>query len=254
MKAVEIEDVLVSFRGTPVLEDVGLSLDEGEFLGIIGPNGAGKTVLLQVILGLLEPDQGRVRVFGRPPALSRGEVAYVPQHFDFDRDFPIRVEDVVLMGRLHRGGVLHGFAREDRDRARDAMEELGIGHLADRQVGELSGGQVQRVLVARALAVEARLLILDEPAASLDPKVGVELYERLAALGERNTVILVSHDIGVVTRHVTSIACLNRRLHYHHSREITEEMIEETYGCPVDFVVHEHTHRVLQDHPREEAG
>lgn len=254
MKALEIEDLWLSFRDTPVLEAVELSLDEGEFLGIIGPNGAGKTVLLRVVLGLLTPDRGRVRVFGRPPEDSRGQVAYVPQYSGFDRDFPIRVEDVVLTARLHRAGILRRFNDADRRRAREALEELEIGHLADRQVGKLSGGQLQRVLIARALAMDARMLILDEPTASLDPRVGVDLYERLAAMGERITVILVSHDIGVVTRHVTSIACLNRRLHYHHSREITQEMIEETYGCPVDFVVHEHTHRVLEDHPREEAG
>lgn len=254
MTALELEDVWLSFRETPVLEAIDLRLEEGEFLGIIGPNGAGKSVLLRVILGLLAPDRGRVRVFGRPPAESRGQLAYVPQYVDFDRDFPIRVRDVVLMGRQHHAGILHRFDDEDVARAREALEGLEIAHLADRQVGRLSGGQLQRVLVARALAVDARLLILDEPTASLDPRVGMEFYERLSALGGRITVILVSHDIGVVTRHVTSIACLNRRLHYHHSREITQEMIEETYGCPVDFVVHEHTHRVLEDHPREEAG
>jgi zinc transport system ATP-binding protein len=236
----------------PVLEGVDLQVNQGDFLAIIGPNGGGKTVLLKVILGLLTPDRGQVRVFGKPPHRARGQIAYVPQYPRFDPGFPIRVLDVVLMGRL-RGGFLGArFESEDCERAHAALDEMGLSDAADKQIGRLSGGQLQRVLIARALAVNARFLILDEPTASLDPQIAGELYERLKSSADEMAVIVVSHDIGVISQHVKTVACMNRRLHYHASKEITEEMIEATYGCPVDFMVHRHTHRVLEDHEAHE--
>jgi zinc transport system ATP-binding protein len=246
--ALEVQGVHLAYRGVPVLEDVHLTLAEGDYLGIIGPNGAGKTVLLEVILGLRRPDRGTVRVFGKPVAQARGEVAYVPQYARFDRDYPVRVLDVVLMGRLGRDRLFRPLREEDREKARVALAEAGIADLAQRQIGKLSGGQLQRVLIARALAVEARILILDEPTASLDTPIAARLYEYLAKLAERMTVILVSHDIGIIPRYVKSIGCMNRRFFMHDAKEITQEMIEETYGCPVDMLVHRHTHRVVDEH------
>jgi zinc transport system ATP-binding protein len=244
----DIRDVWLSLRRMPVLEGVDLQVNQGDFLAIIGPNGGGKTVLLKVILGLLTPDRGQVRVFGKPPHRARGKIAYVPQYPRFDPEFPIRVLDVVLMGRL-RGGFLGArFKSKDCERAHAALEEMGLTDAAEKQIGRLSGGQLQRVLIARALAVDARFLILDEPTASLDPQIAGELYERLKSSGKEMAVIVVSHDIGVISHHVKTVACMNRRLHYHASKEITEEMIEATYGCPVDFMVHRHTHRVLENH------
>jgi zinc transport system ATP-binding protein len=250
--AVDLRNVWLTLRREPVLEDVSLTINEGEFLGLIGPNGAGKTVLLKVILGLLRPDRGSVRVLGMSAAEARGKVAYVPQYASFDADFPIRVIDVVLMGRLARGRLLRWHTSADRARALAALDEVGLTGLAGRQVGKLSGGQVQRVLIARALAVDARLMLLDEPTASLDPRAGGELYRLLEDLTARMTVVLVSHDVGVMYRHVGKVACLNRRLHYHESHELTQEMMEQTYGAPVDVVVHAHSHRVLDSHDGKE--
>jgi zinc transport system ATP-binding protein len=232
----------------PVLEGINLRIKEGDFLAIIGPNGGGKTVLLKVILGLLTPDRGQVRVFGKPPHKARGQIAYVPQYPRFDATFPIRVLDVVLMARLHGRMLGNRFTAEDCRRAREALAEMGMADAADKQIGRLSGGQLQRVLIARALALDAKFLILDEPTASLDPQIAGNLYERLKSSSQDIAVIVVSHDIGVISHHVKTVACMNRRLHYHASKEITEEMIEATYGCPVDFMVHRHTHRVLTDH------
>ncbi|UCF67946.1 MAG: ABC transporter ATP-binding protein [Acidobacteriota bacterium] len=246
--AIELRDVWLSFRTTPVLERIELTLEQGGYLGIIGPNGGGKTALLRVILGLLKPDRGSVRVFGERPESVRGRVAYVPQHAEFDPWYPIRVRDVVLMGRLSRTRLFRSFNAEDRDGADGALERVGLSELAERQIGELSGGQLQRVLIARALAVRAELLLLDEPTASLDPRSGQDLYELLASLTPKMTVVLVSHDIGVISQHVQTVACLNQQMHYHGSNEITREMIEETYGCPVDMIVHRHAHRVLDRH------
>jgi zinc transport system ATP-binding protein len=249
--ALELREVSLAFRGMPVLERVNLTVQPGHFIAIIGPNGGGKSVLLRVIAGLLKPDEGVVRVLGRSPANARGQIAYVPQYAAFDFDYPIRAIDVVLMGRLRRGTLMGRFSAKDRELAEAALEEMGVGHLAQRQVGKLSGGQLQRVLIARGLAVDAPVFLLDEPTANLDASIVNDFYARLGRLQGERTVILVSHDIGIISRYVQSVACLNRRLHYHDTREISRELIEEAYGCPVDFITHRHTHLVLDDHPRE---
>lgn len=252
--AIDVRNVWVSFRGMTVLEDVTFHVPPGEFLGIIGPNGGGKTVLLKVVLGLLKPDRGEVRIFGRSPGQAGGEVAYVPQYPSFDPRFPIRVLDVVMLGRLGARGVLRRHTRDDRERAIQALDRVQAGHLAGREIGKLSGGQLQRVLIARGLATEPRLMLLDEPTASLDSSVVGAFYELLQGLSERMTIVLVSHDLSVMSKYVRSVACLNRTMHYHHSREITREMVEEAYGCPIDFVIHRHSHVVLGEHGEGGAG
>jgi zinc transport system ATP-binding protein len=252
--AVELEEVSLALRGAPVLEGVTLTLEPRDYLAVLGPNGSGKSTLLRVILGLLEPDRGRVRVFGEPPARARGAVGYVPQHFRIDLDFPIRVLDVVLMGRLARRGSLRRFSAEDREIARAMLERVEMQHLVDRPVGALSGGELQRVMIARALAVEPRLLLLDEPAASLDERMGHSLWELLEHLAREMAIVLVSHDIGAISRYVRSVACLNRRLYHHPSGELTQEILEATYGCPVDLLAHGHPHRVLGPHADADRG
>ena len=246
--ALDLHDVSLTFRGVPVLESVSLTLEAGEYLAILGPNGGGKTTLLKVVLGLLEPDRGSVRVFGEPPARARGRIGYVPQCFQFDLDFPIRVLDVVLMGRLGRARLLRGVSRKDREIAFAMLAKVEMADMADRQIGKLSGGQLQRVLIARALALEPDLLLLDEPMASLDERIGHSVWELLGELSKTLTVILVSHDIGAISKYVRAVACLNRRLHYHPSMALTPELIEATYGCPIDLLAHGHPHRVLGQH------
>jgi zinc transport system ATP-binding protein len=240
--AVEIRDLWIRYRGMAVLEGVDLTVAQHELLGIIGPNGGGKSTLLRAILGLARPDRGVVQVFGRPPEQAHGLVAYVPQHARFDPGFPIRVLDVVLHGRLGRRRLLQRWTREDREVALAALADLRLDSLAARQIGRLSGGQLQRVLVARALASGAPLLLLDEPTSSLDPQIGKELYELLERLCTDKTIVLVSHDIGVMSRHVHNIACLNRRVLFHDSQTLTQERLESTYGSPVSLLLHEHHH------------
>ncbi len=253
LPAIDVRHVWLSFRGATALEDVTLSIEPGEFVGIIGPNGGGKSVLLKVILGLIKPDRGTVRIFGQPPEQAGGAFAYVPQYPPFDPRFPIRVLDVVKLGRLGARRMLRRHTVADRERAMQALAEVQAEHLAGREIGKLSGGQLQRVLIARGLATDARLLLLDEPTASLDSSVVGGFYELLKRLSERMTIVLVSHDLSVMSKYVRSVACLNRTLHYHHSKEITREMVEEAYGCPVDFVIHRHSHVVLEDHPEGTA-
>jgi len=232
--ALALDGVSVTRRGRPVLEDVDLVLEPGETLALLGPNGSGKSTLLRVILGLLEPDAGTVQVLGRSPARARGEVGYVPQHARFDPDFPIRVLDVVLMGRLHARGPLRRFQAEDYAVAHDALAKVELGDLAARPIGDLSGGH------ARALAVRPRLLLLDEPMASMDERIGMSFWDLLGALASEMTVVLVSHDIGAVSRQVRSVACLNRRLFMHPTRALTADMLASAYGTGVDAIAHDH--------------
>jgi zinc transport system ATP-binding protein len=247
--ALALEGVWLSRRGVPVLEDVHLVLDPGEVMAILGPNGSGKTTLLKVVLGLLAPDRGSVQVLGAAPTRARGRVGYVPQHAAFDRDFPIRVIDVVLMGRLRARGLRGGFDARDRAAARAALERVELPEQSDRPIGALSGGQLQRVLIARALAMEPRLLLLDEPTASLDERVGGSFWDLLSELSRNAAVVIVSHDIGAVSRNVGSVACLNRRLFMHPSRRLTPDVLESAYGASMDTLAHDHAH-----HPTPPRG
>jgi zinc transport system ATP-binding protein len=250
--ALSLEGVWLSRRGVPVLEDVHLALDPGEVMALLGPNGSGKTTLLKVVLGLLAPQRGRVQVLGASPARARGRVGYVPQHAAFDRDFPIRVIDVVLMGRLHARGLRGGFDAVDRAAARAALERVELPDQAGRPIGALSGGQLQRVLIARALAMKPRLLLLDEPTASLDERVGGSFWDLLAELSREAAVVIVSHDIGAVSRNVGSVACLNRRLFMHPSRRLTPDVLESAYGASMDTLAHDHAHHPVP--PRGTRG
>lgn len=220
----------------------------------VSPNGGGKTCLLKAMLGLLPPDLGTVRVLGLDPVTARRQIGYVPQFARFDPDFPISVLEVVLMGCLSRRRVFHAYRRPDREAAGQALAQVGAADLSQRQIGRLSGGQLQRVLIARALAVEPRLLLLDEPTASLDPRSGDDFGHLLAQLARTLTIVLVSHDVGAISGLVKSVACLNRKLHYHPAGELTREVVETMYGCPVDFLVHRHTHRVVPGHDPPEGG
>jgi|LGVE01.1.fsa_nt_gb zinc transport system ATP-binding protein len=231
----------VSFRYNEltVLEDICLTIRDKDFLGIVGPNGSGKSTLLKLILGLLSPQQGTIEVFGSSPVESRLKIGYVPQFATFDRNFPISVLNTVLQGRLGKTRTLFGYTRQDQAAARQALAEVEILDLEQRPLTALSGGQLQRVLIARALTCNPEVLILDEPTAHIDPRVEEGVFELLKRLNERLTVIVVSHDVGFVTRYITRVACLNRRLVCHPAAELTGAMIEQLYGGPLKVVQHD---------------
>ncbi len=247
-EVVRLEDVWVHMDGIVVLEDVNLSIKAHDFLGIIGPNGGGKTTLLKVILGLITPTRGRVTVFGLPPEMGRRFVGYVPQHSLFYSDFPVSVLDVVLMGRLGRLRPPRRYSETDMRIAYEALETVEMLEFKDRQIGKLSGGQQQRVFIARALVTQPKLLLLDEPMANVDSQMQKELYELFEELKKQMAIVLISHDISAVSIYVTKIACLNRKLYYHNTKEITREELESTYQCPVDIIAHGVPHRVLREH------
>jgi zinc transport system ATP-binding protein len=245
---VQVEDVTFSFGVAPVLEHVGLTVSDGEFLGIVGPNAGGKSTLLKLILGLLVPQAGRIRVLGRPPGDASRRVGYVAQYPSFPRDFPITVGQTVLLGRLGSGqdggwlaSLMPGrFRRADRRAVRRALEEVEAEDLADRQIGSLSGGQLQRVLLARALVAEPRILILDEPTSNIDQRMESDIFDLLKRLNTRMTILVVSHDVAFISSYVTRVACINRTLICHRTDAIDGQVIQDLYGEPVRMVAHRH--------------
>lgn len=237
---IALRDLSFSYDGPPVLERVSLEVAAGEFLGIVGPNAGGKSTLLKIVLGLLEPTAGEVRVLGRPPREVSRSLGYVPQYPQFGRDFPISVEETVLTGRLGNGRMIGGYRRRDREIARRAMGETEVAALARRQLRTLSGGQLQRVLVARALAAEPQVLILDEPTANIDQRVEADIFDLLKRLNQRMTILVVSHDVGFISRYVTRVACLNRTLLCHHTAELDGRIIQKLYDADVRRIDHLH--------------
>ena len=239
--ALLIRNVTFRYSTTPVLENVNLTVPSGEFLGLVGPNGGGKTTLLRVVLGLLRPQQGRVLIHGDSSQAALSQVGYVPQYAAFARDFPISVEDIVLLGRLGRTSCLFGYTEMDRDVAERAMMEAGILDFRHKHVGELSGGQLQRAIVARALACDPDILLLDEPTANIDLRAEEDIFDFLRKLNERMTIVVVSHDIGFISQYVGRVACLNRTLVCHKTDKIKGEVIENLYGSEVRMI-HHHGH------------
>lgn len=236
---ITLKDVSFSYDERPIVDGVNLSLNERDFLGIVGPNGGGKSTLLKLILGLLTPNSGEITVFGKQPKLARTRLGYVPQFATFDSAFPITVLDTVLQGRLGKTRSLLGYSKLDHEIAQRAMIETDVDSLQKRAMTALSGGQRQRVLIARALACEPEILLLDEPTANIDPHHGETIFELLHRLHERITMIMISHDVGFVSRSVTRVACLNRTLVCHATSPVDSNSINHLYSGPVNVIHHD---------------
>ena len=257
MTIVDIRNLDFAYGREAVLEDVNLTVRQKDFMAIIGPNGGGKTTLLKLVLGLLTPVRGTVHVDGKTPPKASPCIGYVPQDVHTNRSFPITAIDVVLMGKLDPEKRLPRRSAVNRRDALAALERLEMAPYADKKIGTLSGGQRQRVLIARALVSRPKLLLLDEPTASIDTKGQAEFYRLLKELNQDMTVLVVSHDLLVISRYVKSVACVNKKLHYHDQAEITGDMLETIYPCsveevcPVELVAHGLPHRVLADHEKQ---
>lgn len=247
--AIHIDNLSVYYGQTPAIAGVCLDVSDGEYLGIIGPNGGGKSTLLKAILGLVPVSSGTVQVYGERPGTHKTIVGYVPQFTSLDKRFPITLREVVLTGRLKKGlSPFFRYTQEDRNLSHLLIKQVGLEGLEDRQISELSGGEFQRMLIARALAVNPKLLLLDEPTASVDAASRDQIFTLLAELNKSMTIVLVTHDLLAVSSHVHMLACLNGRLIYHGEPQLTENIVNSLYGCPVDLIAHGVPHRVLREH------
>ena len=248
LPVVAVRNLTFGYGREVVLEGVDLDIQPRDFLAIIGPNGGGKTTLLKAILGLVNPWSGEV-VYNLPSGHdARGRLGYVPQFSTFDRSFPVRIADMVLMGKLGSRSLLRPYTREDRKEVDRVLERLGLSALARVHVSETSGGQLQRALIARALISDPAVLFLDEPTASIDAESRETLRVVLEDLSSRGIpIVVVTHDVTSVSPMVQRIACINRRL-FCHGPELSQEALEEVYGCPVELVAHGVAHRVLHSH------
>ncbi|MFH0825737.1 MAG: ABC transporter ATP-binding protein [Pseudomonadota bacterium] len=237
-EAVRIEGLSFSYDGHLVLEDVNLAVPSGDFVSVVGPNGGGKTTLLKLMLGLLSPIRGKVRVLGLPPGEACRRIGYMPQHTQLDPQFPATLIDVALMGRLGRGRSFGPYTREDKRVVHEILDRMGLYELRNKSFSSISGGQRQRLFIARALACEPDILLLDEPTANLDAAMEGDLYELLQELNHKLTIIMVSHDLGFVSRVVKTVICVKRKVLMHPTSEITGEIINEIYGSPMRMIRH----------------
>ncbi|PWE00969.1 metal ABC transporter ATP-binding protein [Marinilabilia rubra] len=240
---ISVREVTAAYNGDPVLTDVDLDIFPNDFIGVIGPNGGGKTTLSKILFGILKPQKGKVSFpSGRP------NIGYLPQVSRLDHSFPITVLDVVLSGLSSKGTWWRSLTSGHKKKALNLITENGLEGLANRPVGTLSGGQLQRALLARAIINDPQVLVLDEPNTFVDRNFEGELYQLLGKLNETMAIFLISHDIGTISSIVKTIACVNGTLHYHPSNVLTDEVLK-VYNCPIDLIAHGPVpHRVLKKH------
>lgn len=240
---VEIKNVDAAYNGKNVLKNVSLEVYAEDFIGIIGPNGGGKTTLLNIIMGLLKPDKGKIARH-----IDKSDIGFLPQVNQFDNQFPITVSDVVLSGMISGFSLKKKKNAFTQEKVESILNSVGISDLKDRPIGELSGGELQRTMLARAIISSPKILVLDEPNTYVDNKFEQELYRILKDLNKTMAILLVSHDVGTITPYIKTIACVNGTLHYHASNEISSEQLK-VYNCPIEMVTHGPVpHRVVQEH------
>lgn len=241
-KAVEVKGLSVNYQDIRALCNINLSIEQKAFLAIIGPNGGGKSTLLKAIMGLVSPTRGTIEVFGTSCWRGKSRIGYVPQNSRFDRGFPVNVMDVVLMGRLsYHARPFKAYSWRDKEVAVQKLNQLDIYSLRHRHISQLSGGQLQRLLLARALAVEPQLLLLDEPTIGVDIESRTRLYEILQEINKEVTIVLVTHDVSAISTYVKEIACLNGSLYYHGEPQLKEVIRDKLYGCPVELILNDNT-------------
>lgn len=243
-KILELKNITAGYDHEAVLHNVNLEICENDFIGIIGPNGGGKTTLLKVILGLLKPFSGEVIYYTSKQNLF----GYLPQNNRFDQRFPISVTEVVLSGLMSEKGLYKSYTRTEKQMAWELLDKYGMGNYKKAPIGDLSGGQMQRVFLCRAIISSPRILILDEPTTYVDSNFEKEFYTILQELSKSLSIIMVSHDLGTICSYVKTIACVNGELHYHKSNLISPEQLQ-SYHCPIELITHGQVpHRVLKTH------
>lgn len=251
MSSISVKNLTVKFGKNMVLKNVTFKVEKGDFYAIIGPNGGGKSVLIKTILGLIKAESGKVCINNKDIRQRKDfKIGYVPQFIHYDISFPITALEVAIMGRLKVKRLGKQYTQEDFEIVKDKLERVDIGkNIYNKPFTKLSGGQRQRVLIARALASEPDILILDEPTASVDSVIVKKLYQVFKKLNEKGvSILMVTHDMGMISKYITKIACLNKTLHTHDNKYISADLIKKTYGCSIDILGHGLPHRVLKDH------
>ncbi|MDR1759351.1 MAG: metal ABC transporter ATP-binding protein [Fibrobacter sp.] len=246
MNAIEIRNMNFSYGNTPALENVSFSVSEGDFLGIIGPNGGGKTTLLKLMLGLLKPDTGEVKIFSEKPLSNKNRVGYVPQNTHQNVSFPITAAECVATG-------LVGMKKNSK-KVLETLELVNMENGAGKRLSSFSGGERQRILIARALVSDPQILFLDEASSNIDFLGQDEFYRLLEKLNSRMTIVVVSHDMAALSKRIKSIVCVNRTVHFHPNSKITSKILEEVYGCEIDLIGHGIPHRILGSHDHTHGG
>jgi zinc transport system ATP-binding protein len=235
MPIIEIKNLSFSYNKQKILEGINLNVEERDFLAIIGPNGGGKSTLLKLILGINPIQEGSIKTFGERPQKNLSKIGYVPQNTNVNTDFPIKVIEVVLMGHIGTKRPLFGYAKEEKMCALGALAQVGMEKFANEKIGSLSGGQRQRVMIARALCAHPKILILDEPTASIDIEGQKQIYKLLQELNQNITIIVVSHDISVIMKYATKIAHVNKRLTHHHLNSQNSLKHQCDHFCEVEM-------------------
>jgi zinc transport system ATP-binding protein len=242
----EMHSVSVAYEDNIALQDVDFVVNESDFIGVIGPNGGGKTTLLKVILGLIKPVKGKITFNSK--LINGNSIGYLPQISTGDVNYPVTVTDVILSGMMIRKKIISRMSAADKNKTKDIIDELGLSGMEHSSLNELSGGQLQRVFLGRAIIGDPKLLLLDEPGNFVDSTFENDFYEKLRVLNKRMAILMVSHDIGIISSHVRSYACVNKKLHFHPSSEISNEQLL-AYGCPIQLITHgEVPHTVLKSH------
>ena len=246
---IQITGLSAGYDGKTVLHQVDLAVYEKDFLGIIGPNGGGKTTLIKCILGLHQPSEGSIRFYKNGQEIPDMNMGYLPQYNTIDKKFPISVYEVILSGLSKQKSIFRRYSKEQHEQVRQMIARMGLEGMEERSIGSLSGGQLQRALLGRALVSNPEVVILDEPNTYIDKRFEAKLYSLLEEINRERAIILVSHDIGTVLKNVKTIACVNETVHYHPHTEVPTEWLEEHFGCPIEMLGHgTFPHRVLKCH------
>ena len=249
---IQISDLYAAYEEKTVLSHVDLTVYERDFLGIIGPNGGGKTTLIKSILGLHQPQKGKIHFYKNGKEVPEINMGYLPQYNNIDKKFPISVYEVILSGLSKQKSIFQRYSNEQNELVRQMIIQMGLEGMDKRAIGELSGGQLQRALLGRALVSNPEVIILDEPNTYIDKRFEAKLYSLLEEINKERAIILVSHDIGTILKNVKTIACVNETVHYHPHTEVPTEWLEEHFGCPIEMLGHgTFPHRVLKCHDHE---
>ena len=238
-----IENLQVKYDNIVTLDNVSFEIKENTFVTIIGPNGGGKTTLVKSILGFITPTQGKI-IYSK-----NLKIGYVPQKNNFEEEFPINVKTVILSGILNKKiKLFHSYSKKDKETLKNVLKRVSIEKLECKQINELSGGELQKVLLARAIISNPNLLILDEPFSNIDTSSTKEYYQLLETLSKTMSILIISHDIGTITSYTDDVICVNKSVHYHEGSKLSNNDIQNTYGCPIDLIGHGIPHRIFPTH------